>query len=67
MNNTGEFLDSVTEWKEKRNGLVHSLMKQECDLNELKSIALEGNDIVNKLDNKVKSINNHCFKEYKEI
>ena len=39
---TEEFLDSIYAWKEKRNPLIHALMKQSITTEELQQLALEG-------------------------
>ena len=46
---TPEFVDSIRRWKEKRNPLVHSLMKQNLSTELLYEIALEGQSLQKEL------------------
>ena len=52
-----ELLKSILDWKESRNRLIHSLMKQNLDSSDLKSVAIQGKDIVDALDGKVRLFN----------
>lgn len=47
-----EFLDEIRQWKDKRNPLIHALMKQELHTEELQEIALQGQQIVKQLNSK---------------
>lgn len=49
---TFELLESVKEWKNKRNDLIHDLVTLSYSNEEIKNIALEGKEIVKKLSNK---------------
>lgn len=46
---TPEFIDSIRKWKEKRNPLVHSLMKQNLTSEFLYEIAFEGHNLQKEL------------------
>ena len=46
-----ELLESVYQWKSKRNPLVHALLKREIATEELISVVNEGYAIVKKLNN----------------
>ena len=41
-----ELIAAMREWKEKRNGLIHALMKHSVTQEELRTIALEGEALV---------------------
>jgi len=56
---TLELLDRVTEWKRKRDALIHALAKTPYEPDALKEIAEEGQLIARELGNKVKSVNNY--------
>ena len=44
-----DFLDSIHSWKERRNPLIHELMKQPFLTDEMSAIAAEGEVIVKEL------------------
>ena len=46
---TEEFLDRIHNWKERRNPLIHSLMKLPLTTEELRSLALEGEQLTRDL------------------
>ena len=50
-----ELIASIIEWKEERNRLIHALMKQDLNTEELEHIADTGKDIIKTLNNKVTS------------
>ena len=52
-----ELLQSILDWKEKRNKFIHSLMKQVFTGEELKEIVDQGQEIVKMLNNK-----SSCYK-----
>lgn len=52
-----ELLNSIITWKEDRNRLTHTLMKQSFRTDGLKGFAEQGQAIVKELSNKVKSYN----------
>jgi len=43
------FLDSLHQWKEKRNPYIHSLMKLQLSSDNLKELAVEGNELQREL------------------
>ena len=45
-------LDDILVWKEERNRLVHALLKQQLQHNELHELAIKGNDLLNALRNR---------------
>lgn len=59
---TFELLDSVRDWKSKRNDLIHDLVTIPYSNEEIKNIALEGNEIVKKLSNKSTLVNRYLDK-----
>lgn len=48
-----ELLQQIREWKEKRNALIHALMKNTQDQDELKQIAEEGYTLCQTFSSKV--------------
>lgn len=52
---TDSFIDEIIEWKEKRNKLMHALMKQALTTEELYVTALEGKELARTLANKATS------------
>lgn len=44
-----EFMESIKDWKERRNPLIHALMKRSNSTEELCAIAKEGNDLQKEL------------------
>lgn len=59
---TFELLDSVKQWKNKRNELIHDLVTISYSNEEIKKFALEGKEIVKKLSNKSTLVNNYFDK-----
>lgn len=47
-----DFIDKIIVWKEKRNQLVHALLKQELTGEELVNLALEGKNLARTLSNR---------------
>ena len=45
-------LDEILIWKDKRNSLIHALMKQEVTTEGLAELALEGKTLARSLTNK---------------
>ena len=60
---TLELLDDINEWKCQRDALIHALAKQQYDGERLRGIALEGNELIKTLDNKVRSVNKYFDKK----
>jgi len=56
---TLELLDSLDEWRVKRNVLVHILMKNQADSAELQEIAESGKELVRLLENAVRQVNKY--------
>ena len=52
-----ELMDSVVQWKEKRNPLIHALMKQVLQSEEPREIALEGQEILKQFKSKADAYN----------
>ncbi|MCD7818407.1 MAG: hypothetical protein LUH07_05085 [Lachnospiraceae bacterium] len=44
-----EFMREISAWKDRRNSLMHALMKQKLTTEELRSFADEGEELVKKL------------------
>lgn len=56
---TLELLDSLDEWRVKRNALVHVLMKNQADTLALNQIAEEGKELVRVLENAARQVNKY--------
>lgn len=52
---TAEQLDQITAWKDKRNPLIHALMKQSMTTESIAELADEGRDIIKTLNSKSSS------------
>lgn len=58
-----ELLDSLNEWIERRNALIHNLANIRIeDMYQIAEIAISGKELVNSLSNSVKKANNWCLK-----
>lgn len=53
------FIESIREWKNKRDSLIHDLMSIDCDAQEFQEIAGTGDHLQKQFDNAVKSIVKH--------
>lgn len=60
-----ELLTRVDNWRNKRNDLIHDLVTIPYSNEEIKNIALEGNEIVKKLSNKSTLVNRYLDKMQK--
>ena len=49
---SAELTQSIYAWKDRRNALIHALMKQNLVTEELKELAISGRDIVKTLNTK---------------
>lgn len=54
---SAELFESIRQWKDRRNPLVHELMRQRLDASELEEFAREGERLVKALKSKVGSFN----------
>lgn len=52
-----EMMQAILDWKNRRNPLMHSLMKQQLHTEDLSGLAEEGLDLVKQVSNKVKLFN----------
>ena len=52
-----ELLDSLLQWKEDRNRLIHALLKQNFAHNEIADLALRGKELTDSLRNKARNYN----------
>lgn len=60
---TPDLVERVRAWKEQRDRLMHRLLEQELTTDELEGIALEGQECVKLLRNKVNSYNRALERE----
>ena len=61
-----ELIQSVLDWKEERNTLIHALLKQSLHTEDLRVLAEDGQQIVKTLNSKVTSFNRALQKESEE-
>lgn len=52
-----DFLEQVLAWKEERNRLIHALLKQQFDHNEISALASSGNTLVKTLKSRAGNFN----------
>ena len=57
-----ELIESVENWKRDRDRLIHALARIPYDNEEVKEIAERGQELVNTLDNIVRSVNRYYDK-----
>lgn len=58
-----ELIDKVMTWKIQRDRLMHNIVNMTYENNEIKDIALEGECLVKRLNNKTKLVNNYLDKK----
>lgn len=61
-----DLMPAIKEWKDSRNDIVHRACIRKTDEDELKSIALEGKELVDKICNASKRVTNLANKLNKE-
>jgi len=62
-----KLLSEIHDWKNRRNVLIHDLIKSKYNLDEdVKKIAYEGYDIIKILNGKSALVNKYFDKKYKE-
>lgn len=63
-----ELINNIYEWKEKRNKVIHALLKKEFQKDEIEKLALQGNELRKQISNKAKSMKlyNENLKNKKE-
>ena len=44
-----DLLDRILEWKEERNRLIHALLKQQLEHNEIRTLAVQGRQLADEL------------------
>lgn len=52
-----DLLDRLLEWKEERNRLIHALLKQQLEHNEVRTIAEDGQSLAEELRNRAGNYN----------
>ena len=58
-----DLLDRILTWKNDRNRLIHALVKQELEHNEVRRLAEQGNELVKLLRNRASSYNRAADKQ----
>ncbi len=56
---TINLIDSIYDWKNDRNKLIHDLIKANYSNEEIKNVALKGYDLIKKINNKSTLINKY--------
>ncbi len=64
---SSELLDNIIEWKRNRDKLMHNSVELEYDNNQIKDIALLGECLIKRLNNKTKLVNNYLDKNIVNI
>ena len=54
-----KLLNDVDNWRDKRNKLIHDLVNTELTYDDIKKIAINGYELVNKLNNKSTLVNDY--------
>ena len=54
-----KLLTDVDNWRDKRNKLIHDLVNTELTYDDIKKIAINGYELVNKLNNKSTLVNDY--------
>lgn len=62
-----DLLDRILEWKDERNRLIHALLKQELEHNEVSKWAEQGNELVKLLRNRSGSYNRAIDKKNAKV
>lgn len=60
-------LEQLLDWKEKRNRLIHALLKQQLGDNDIYDLAVHGNDLVKVLRNKSGNYNRAIERLHNEM
>ncbi len=58
-----DLLDEILKWKDDRNRLIHALLKQELEHDEIHQLAEQGNELVKQLRNKAGNYNRMIDKQ----
>ena len=58
-----DLLDEILKWKDERNRLIHALLKQELEHDEIHQLAEHGNELVKQLRNKAGNYNRMIDKQ----
>lgn len=58
-----ELLDKINTWRDKRNKMVHNLIESSFASEDIKKIALEGNEIIKKFASKTTLITRYLDKQ----
>lgn len=63
---TLDLIDRLYKWKNKRNKLIHDLIKSSYDNLDIKGVAEEGYELIRKFNGKTTLINKHLDNIYKD-
>ena len=62
-----DLLDRILSWKEERNRLIHALLKQQFEHDEIRELATNGNELVKALRSRSSSYNRALEKARKTL
>lgn len=62
-----DFLDQILVWKNNRNRLIHALLKQELEHNEVSKLAEQGNELIKLLRSRSGSYNRAIDKKNAKV
>lgn len=62
-----DLFDQILAWKEKRNKLIHALLKQDFEHNEIHELAVQGDTLAKQLRSKANSYNRASDKAKKSV
>lgn len=62
-----DLLDRILSWKEERNRLIHALLKQQFEHDEIRELATKGNELVKALRSRSSSYNRALEKARKTL
>ena len=62
-----DLLDRILAWKEERNRLIHALLKQQFEHDEIRELATKGNELVKALRSRSSSYNRALEKAIKTL
>lgn len=58
-----ELLDKVNTWRDKRNKMVHNLIESSFNNEDIKEIAIEGNEVIKKFASKTTLVTRYLDKQ----
>ena len=62
-----DLLQQILIWKDERNRLIHALLKQELEHNEVNELAKQGNELVKRIKTKTSNYNRAIEKQKAKV